>query len=77
MSVWALIVTFYMIKNEHSCNFIGAEDINDKYLPMGFKHFKLEGRTNHPLDVIEILIHYIIKDKYALEIRQKLHICLN
>lgn len=68
---------FYMVKNEHNCNFISADDINNIYLPMGFKHFKLEGRTNHPLDVIEILIHYIIKEKYALEIRQKLHACLN
>ena len=68
---------FYEVKNEHNCNFISVEDIENKYLSMGFRHFKLEGRTNSPLDVIEILIYYIIKDKYALEIREKMHACLN
>ena len=68
---------FYQVKNDATNGtFISAEDINDKYLPMGFENFKLEGRTNHPSDVVEILIYYIIKDKYALEIRQKLHACI-
>jgi hypothetical protein len=39
---------------------------------MGFKHFKLEGRTAHPLDLIEMLLYYLIKDKYHLEVRAKL-----
>ena len=53
-------------------NFISNKDINEIYLPMGFKHFKLEGRTTHPLDLIEILLYYLIKDKYHLEVRAKL-----
>lgn len=57
---------------ERKGNFISNEDINNIYLPMGFKHFKIEGRTAHPLDLIEMLLYYLIKDKYHLEIRAKL-----
>lgn len=54
-------------------NFISVEDINDKYLPMGFSNFKLEGRTANPLDIVEILIYYLIKDEYQIEFRTRLH----
>ena len=50
-------------------NFISPEDINETYLPMGFSNFKLEGRTAHPLDFIETLLYYLIKDEYQTEVR--------
>ena len=50
-------------------NFISPEDINETYLPMGFSNFKLEGRTAHPLDFIETLLYYLIKDEYHTEVR--------
>ena len=53
-------------------NFISAEDINNIYLPMGFKHFKLEGRCAQPLDLLEILLYYLIKDEYQHEARSYL-----
>ena len=53
-------------------NFISPEDINNIYLPMGFKNFKLEGRTMHPLDFIEVLIYYLIKEEYQPKIRRHL-----
>lgn len=53
-------------------NFISPQDINDIYAPMGFKNFKLEGRTMHPLDFIEVLIYYLIKEEYQPEVRRYL-----
>lgn len=53
-------------------NFISVEDINNIYSPMGFSNFKLEGRTAHPLDLIEVLLYYLIKDKYKAEVRSYL-----
>lgn len=53
----------------HRKNFISNKDIN-KYIDLGFKHFKLEGRDTSDLNLIEILIYYLIKDEYALTVRQ-------
>ena len=53
-------------------NFISIEDINNIYLPMGYYHFKLEGRAAQPLDVIEILLYYLIKEEYQNEVRSYL-----
>lgn len=53
-------------------NFISPEDINDIYIPMGFKNFKLEGRTMHPLDFIEVLLYYLIKEEYQPFVRRHL-----
>lgn len=52
-------------------NYISPEEIND-YLDMGFSNFKLEGRAMEPFEVIEILLHYLIKEKYHNEIRSHL-----
>ena len=50
-------------------NFISIEDIYEKYVPMGFHNFKLEGRTTSMFDWVEIIVYYLIKDEYHLEIR--------
>lgn len=55
-------------KNE---NFISIERINE-LLELGFSNFKLEGRTAHPLDLIEILLYYLIKEEYQPELRIEL-----
>lgn len=65
---------FWQIKNRK--NIITPKKINDIYLPMGFKNFKLEGRTTHSLDLIEILIFYLIKEEFALEVRAKLQMAI-
>ena len=31
---------------------------------MGFKNFKIEGRSDHPLVVLEAYMHYMIKPEY-------------
>ena len=51
---------------------ISLKEIQDVYEPNGFKYFKLEGRTAHPLDWIEIILYYLIKEEYKEEVRAKL-----
>lgn len=62
--------TYY--KAKQLASYISPQDINNKYLPLGINNFKLEGRTAGPLNLIEILIDYLIKPEYQLEIRQRM-----
>ena len=41
--------------------FISVEDIYQKYVPMGYSNFKIEGRMMHPVDILESYIYYLIK----------------
>lgn len=50
-------------------NFISIDDIYNTYVPMGFNNFKLEGRNTSAFDWVEIIVYYLIKDEYHLEIR--------
>ncbi len=44
--------------------FVSWEDIEKEYVPRGFRHFKIEGRTL-PHDVfIESLVYYLVRDEY-------------
>lgn len=52
--------------------FISLDDIKNIYAPLGFKNFKIEGRTTPTEDMIEILTYYMVKPEYQLEMRQKL-----
>lgn len=61
---------FYEAKNNPA--FISIEDINNVYAPMGFQHFKLEGRTGRATDWIEMILYYLVKEKYHDEIRHRL-----
>ena len=53
-------------------NYISPQDIEKIYLPLGFNHFKLEGRQMNDLELIEVLVDYLIKDEYKLEVRSNL-----
>lgn len=53
--------------------FIGKEAIYKTYLPMGYNHFKIEGRCAQDDDLIEILLYYLIKPEYQIEIRERLY----
>lgn len=68
----AVVKTDTLWMSMKQANFISVEDINNIYSPMGFSNFKLEGRTAHPLDLIEVLLYYLIKDKYKTEVRSYL-----
>ena len=48
---------------------ITVDDVYNKYVPMGFENFKIEGRTSHISNVIESYIYYLIKPEYQDKIR--------
>lgn len=48
---------------------ISPDDIWEKYVPMGFRHFKIEGRTTSRLNLIETYIYYMVKPEYQDEAR--------
>ncbi|MBQ8180824.1 MAG: hypothetical protein IJ010_02465 [Ruminococcus sp.] len=48
---------------------ISPDDIWEKYVPMGFEHFKIEGRTLSKLNLVETYIYYMIKPEFRDEAR--------
>ena len=48
---------------------IRVEDLYNIYVNMGFKHFKIEGRTNSIIDVIESYLYYMVKPEHKDKIR--------
>ncbi len=54
--------------------FIGIEDIKDKYLPMGFSHFKIEGRSLGSAMVLEFLLYYMVRPEYQIHVREAIYL---
>lgn len=54
--------------------FIGIDDIKNKYLPMGFTNFKIEGRGLGSALVLEFLLYYMTKPEYQLNVREKIYL---
>ena len=54
--------------------FIGAEEIRHTYLPMGFSHFKIEGRGLGSALLLEFLLHYMTKPAYQLQVREEIYL---
>lgn len=48
---------------------ISPDDIWEKYVPMGFEQFKIEGRTASPLNVLETYMYYMAKPEKRDEAR--------
>ncbi|MGN0311391.1 MAG: hypothetical protein ACI4CC_01340 [Lachnospiraceae bacterium] len=55
-------------------SFIGIEDIQKVYLPMGFSNFKIEGRGLGSALILEFLLYYMTKPKYQIHVREKLYL---
>lgn len=53
--------------------FISKEDIWNKYIPRGFRHFKIEGRCVSPLKSLEWCLYYLVKPEYMDEERSWLY----
>lgn len=51
--------TLYTIRNYPT--YISPDDIWDKYVPMGFVNFKIEGRTANIFALIDTYCHYLMK----------------
>ena len=54
--------------------FIGVEAIRKVYMPMGFSHFKIEGRSLGSALILEFLLHYLTKPEYQLRVREEVYL---
>ena len=54
--------------------FIGIEDTRNTYLPLGFSHFKIEGRSLGSAVVLEFLLYYMTKPEYQLKVREEIYL---
>ena len=54
--------------------FIGIGDIKNKYLPMGFSNFKIEGRGLGSALILEFLLYYMTKPEYHLSVRENIYL---
>ncbi len=54
--------------------FIGVEDIQNTYLPMGFSQFKIEGRSLGSALLLEFLLYYLTKPAYQLRVREEIYL---
>ncbi len=59
---------------KHSTH-ISPDDIYEKYVPMGFNQFKIEGRTANIINLIETYIYYMIKPEFKEKAR--IALCMN
>ncbi|MDD6160370.1 MAG: hypothetical protein PUB51_04495, partial [Oscillospiraceae bacterium] len=54
--------------------FIGVDDIQKVYLPMGFSNFKIEGRSLGSALILEFLLHYMTRPEYHLQVRESVYL---
>ncbi len=62
--------TFFDLK-ESSTN-VSPDAIWEKYVPMGFSQFKIEGRTSGTINLMEIYLYYMVKPECRDEARFRL-----
>ena len=54
--------------------FIGIDDIQNIYVPMGFSNFKIEGRGLGSALILEFLLYYMTKPEYHLQVREHIYL---
>ena len=54
--------------------FIGIEEIRKTYLPQGFSHFKIEGRSLGSAIILEFLLYYMTKPEHQLKVREEIYL---
>ena len=54
--------------------FIGINEIRRVYLPRGFSHFKIEGRSLGSAMILEFLLYYMTKPEHQLEVREHVYL---
>ena len=54
--------------------FICTKDIKEIYLPMGFSHFKIEGRGLGSALILEFLLYCMTKPEYQLHVRESIYL---
>lgn len=59
--------SIHTIKNYPT--YVSPEAIWKKYVPMGYEHFKIEGRTANLFQLVDTYCHYMIKPEHEAEAR--------
>ena len=54
--------------------FIGIDNIENTYLPMGFSNFKIEGRGLGSALILEFLLYYMTKPEFQLRVREEIYL---
>lgn len=54
--------------------FIGIDDIEKVYIPMGFSNFKIEGRSLGSAIILEFLLYYMTRPEYQLKVREEIYL---
>lgn len=57
-----------------SPGFIGIDDIQNVYVPQGFRHFKIEGRSLGSAIILEFLLYYMTKPEHQLQVREEIYL---
>lgn len=55
-------------------SFIGIDDIQNTYLPMGYSNFKIEGRGLGSALILEFLLYYMTKPEHQLRVREEVYL---
>ena len=58
----------------HNPGFISIGDIQNVYLPAGFSHFKIEGRSLGSALILEFLLYYMTRPEYQLRVREEIYL---
>ena len=61
--------SFYENFSNNPDTVITADDLYNKYVDMGFRHFKLLGRNNETYFQFESYIHYLVKPEWREQVR--------
>lgn len=67
-----MLYPYGLDKTKETCNRISYEEIRDVYAPMGFKHFKIEGRTFEAPFYIGTCVNYMVKPEYRIFIAEEI-----
>lgn len=54
--------------------FIGIDEIQNTYLPLGFSNFKIEGRSLGSALLLEFILYYMTKPQYQLKVREEIYL---
>lgn len=54
--------------------FLGVEDIQNTYMPMGFSQYKIEGRSLGSALLLEFLLYYMTKPEDQLRVREEIYL---
>lgn len=66
--------TYSFSRAMESPAFISVEDIRERYEPLGFNNFKIEGRSLGSALILEFLLYYMTKPEAQLRVREAIYL---